>query len=417
MKHRKITVIAIVLLILMVASLISISHWKMSQLDFYEKKEEFTFKVIQHLDHLLQLVHDAKKDKDKFLVSGEQIHLISFYRSLKEVDRDLGVLTELAGDSPWLKQRLAVIELLVTKKLAFLDGQVRLRTVGSGDLSGVKMSVLRDHVAAAKVEAIRQKQFLSTKQEADFFKMEMLLIFNSGIILTLIIAVLLIMRKEIANRIKMNEHVAMLQEQDRLALSREVHDDIGQNLTALKLDLDFFEKRLVPSNEEMSLQLAEMRKNLDQLLTKTQDITAKLRPPLLDNLGLAEAIEWQVNEFRRRSSIEFFLMLNEDIRAHDEKVALGIIRILQEALTNIIRHARATEVSISMCDHRDEFILEISDNGCGITTKEADSVNSFGIMGMRERASLFNGKVVVKGSEQGTIVVLKIPRDALKGKS
>jgi two-component system sensor histidine kinase UhpB len=161
-----------------------------------------------------------------------------------------------------------------------------------------------------------------------------------------------------------------------------------------------------------------MRANLDQLLEKTHDITAKLRPPLLDNLELAAAIEWQVNELRRRSNIEYHLMLNEDIRVHDQHIAVAIMRIFQEAMTNVIRHAGATEVSISMCERDDEFILEISDNGCGVTTKEMDSLSAYGIIGMRERCSICNGNLIIKGnSGSGTVVSLTIPRDVLREKN
>lgn len=211
-----------------------------------------------------------------------------------------------------------------------------------------------------------------------------------------------------------SEHEDTIQEQERLALSREVHDEIGQNLTALTLDLSWIEYRYPPGNGELAERLAEMRTTLGHLIGKAQRITAKLRPPLLDNLGLAAAIEWQAREFRRRSGTECLVMLNEGIEA-DEHTSTTIIRIFQESLTNVIRHARATEVSISLCERDGTIILEISDNGCGIKIEEIGSPTAFGIMGMRERAQLCKGDLAITGKPgEGTIVRLAIPRHAGK---
>jgi signal transduction histidine kinase len=156
-----------------------------------------------------------------------------------------------------------------------------------------------------------------------------------------------------------------------------------------------------------------MRASLDQLIIKAQQITADLRPPLLDNLGLAAAIEWQAREFERRSGIECHRMLNEDIEIHSEHIATTFMRILQEALTNVIRHAGASEVSISLCERGDWVMLEISDNGRGITTQEIDSPTAYGIMGMRERAAVCHGELSLRGGPgEGTTVRLLMPRNA-----
>jgi len=421
MKNKIIINVGSALVVLILVSFMFMSHWQMAQLAIYEQKQDFTFNVIQNLDHLLNITRDVRHEQRDFARSGEQKYLESYNKSLKEAEEEMKLLKNMAIDHPWLQKRVDLIDQQVNEKLAEYGEQIKSGTqsgpqaITNGNNTRAKMDEIRGQVAAAKEEAVIYMRLLTANQKADFNKMENLLVINSVIIFFLVTTVFLILKRDIASRVKMNEHIGIVQEQERLAISREVHDDIGQSLTALKLDFFWVEKRLPPGNSEMAGRLTEMRTNLDQLLAKTHDITARLRPPLLDNLGLAAAIEWQVNEFRRRSGIEFHLMLNEDIRAYDENVALAIIRILQEAVTNVIRHARATEVSISLCEREDEFILEISDNGCGITTKEIDSLNAYGIMGMRERASLCNGKLIIKGNAgNGTIVSLTIPRDALK---
>jgi signal transduction histidine kinase len=205
-------------------------------------------------------------------------------------------------------------------------------------------------------------------------------------------------------------HFQSVQEQERLAISRDMHDDVGQILTALKLDLGWLEQNMAPSETAVPLRLQEMHKNVDQITAVVQRIAANLRPPLLDNQGLSAAIEWQVGEFSKRSGIECFVMVNEDADSLDKETATAIMRILQEGLTNIARHARASEAGISLCARDGNLALEITDNGCGITPEQIAAQDSYGLMGMRERAKLYNGKLEIKGEPGcGTILLLTIP--------
>jgi signal transduction histidine kinase len=219
--------------------------------------------------------------------------------------------------------------------------------------------------------------------------------------------------QEANNRFQVHEK--MIQEQERLALSREVHDEIGQSLTALKLDLSWIKRRLPTGSGELVDMVEEMRGNLGRLIETTRQITSRLRPPLLDNLGLAAAIEWQVNDFRRRSGLECHVMLNEGMEIDDEQTSTSLLRILQESLTNVVRHAGATEVGVSLCRQGDAVVLEILDNGCGIAQDYMPAATSFGIMGMRERANLCGGNLSISGGPgKGTIVRCTIPVPAGK---
>jgi signal transduction histidine kinase len=153
-----------------------------------------------------------------------------------------------------------------------------------------------------------------------------------------------------------------------------------------------------------------MGHNIDLLIGTVQRIAADLRPPLLDNLGLAAAIGWQVNEFTRRSGIECLTMLNEDADPSDPQTATTIVRIVQEALTNVIRHSEATEVCISLCRNDDGLLLEISDNGRGVSEQEIAARDSYGLIGMQERARICHGVLTVTGSPGcGTRLRLTIP--------
>ena len=208
----------------------------------------------------------------------------------------------------------------------------------------------------------------------------------------------------------LNAHLETVREQERFAISREIHDEIGQTLTALKLDLSWVNNRVQPANAELAERLAEMRSGLDYLIAKAQHLTAELRPPLLDNLGLAAAIDWQLRQFRRRSGIDCLFAPPASMEPIDGQLATAVMRILQEALTNTLRHARATRVQVSHYCAEGTLDLEIFDNGSGITSEQAGSATAYGIMGMQERARLCQGVLEVHGRPgKGTSVCLTIP--------
>jgi len=212
----------------------------------------------------------------------------------------------------------------------------------------------------------------------------------------------------------LNEHIQTVQERERIAIARDIHDDIGQSITVLKLDVEWILCRIPDAGQDVFERLHEMLLSVDQLTSKVQRIAADLRPPLLDQMGLVAAVEWQVSEFSKRSGLECFMMLNEDIDPLEEQLATTVMRIVQEALTNIARHSGATEVSVSLCKKDGNLILEISDNGCGIAPEQINSVKAYGMIGMQERARICRGKLEIGGEPGGgTILQLTVPLGVL----
>ena len=207
-----------------------------------------------------------------------------------------------------------------------------------------------------------------------------------------------------------NAHLLMVQENERIAISRDIHDDLGQNLTVLKLDLEMIQIKKCTDCKILDESLNSMRDSIDHTISKIRQIASDLRPPLLDSLGLVAAIEWQINEIKKRSTVEFVVLLNEDAESLDQKTATVVMRIFQEGLTNIIRHSRATEVTVSLCKRDGRLILELADNGCGISQKQLASPKAYGIMGMGERARICRGELKIIGNPgSGTILTLSIP--------
>jgi PAS domain S-box-containing protein len=202
-----------------------------------------------------------------------------------------------------------------------------------------------------------------------------------------------------------------VREEESLRIAREIHDELGGALTGLKMDVSWFGKRLAESNREiMHQKLQSMSELIDDTIRKVRNISTELRPSVLDDLGLAAAIEWQSREFQKRTEIECRIMsLQEDIRLSTEK-STAVFRIFQEILTNVARHANANLVEIFMEEDRGNLILKVSDNGKGIKESDVSEMKSLGLLGMRERALVFGGKVDITGIEgKGTFVTVRIP--------
>lgn len=215
-------------------------------------------------------------------------------------------------------------------------------------------------------------------------------------------------------------HLQSARENERTSIAREIHDELGQDLTGLKMDLAMLEDLVndhvqPPVLDEMNDRITSMSQLMDTTVHAVRKIISELRPVLLDKLGLAAAIEWQAEEFHTRTGIACECFITADDAAFDRDCATAVYRIFQESLTNVMRHAGATRVSVSFGRDDDVYELEIRDNGKGIDADAFSKTKSFGFIGMRERALLFNGTVSIAGEEgKGTTVTLTIPAAGLQ---
>jgi PAS domain S-box-containing protein len=203
-----------------------------------------------------------------------------------------------------------------------------------------------------------------------------------------------------------------VREDERTEISREIHDAFGQALTSLKIDSAWLLQRFPAQGSGVSDRLRSMISLLDSTLEGVRRLAARLRPPALDELGLEAAIEWQVKDFESRTSITC------DIEAQVDADKLGtervrdtaIFRILQEALTNVARHSAAEHAIVRFRTTSSSVILEVQDDGRGITDQQLISKRSLGVLGMRERAWALGGQIEVRRSqEKGTLVTLSMP--------
>jgi signal transduction histidine kinase len=201
-----------------------------------------------------------------------------------------------------------------------------------------------------------------------------------------------------------------IKEEERAYIAREMHDELGQALTAMKMDLSWLDKRLTKDQVLQRKKIKSMSKLVDTTLQTIKKISTELRPELLDDLGLSAAIEWQAEEFQTHTGIRCKITVDPEDIILDKDHSTAIFRIFQETLTNIARHAKATKVKVSLKEKAGRLELRVKDNGRGITEEQASDPKSFGLIGIRERAYSFGGKVAIKGLEdKGTTVTVRIP--------
>ena len=201
------------------------------------------------------------------------------------------------------------------------------------------------------------------------------------------------------------------EEAERKRIARELHDDLGQHLLALRMELVRLSERIEQEpRAALSVKLHEMEKLLDATVLSVRRIMSDLRPAVLDDLGLGAAIEWLAEDFTQRSGISCSAEVQEDDMDTDDRHATAVFRIAQEALTNIWRHAGATQARLSLRRDDHSLVLMIDDNGKGMSDKAQHKPRSFGLRGMRERVSLLGGTLAITSTpEVGTRIRIVLP--------
>ena len=218
----------------------------------------------------------------------------------------------------------------------------------------------------------------------------------------------------------LSANVQSSSEEAATRVAREIHDELGDALACLKLDLESIRIEEFPATSDVQLsrvreKIKAMMQFIDQTLDTVRRISSELRPSVLDDIGLVAAMRWQVRQFEAQAGIvcqcDFLL---EDVNL-DQQQSTAIFRVFQEALTNVIRHAEATRVNITLDKEGDELVLTIQDNGRGITTDEKSDPRSLGLLRMRERVNLIGGTIHFTGVEgKGTEITVRVstPRES-----
>jgi signal transduction histidine kinase len=210
---------------------------------------------------------------------------------------------------------------------------------------------------------------------------------------------------------KLALHLQYVREEEAKRIAREIHDELGQALTALKFDLHWLARKLPPDQLPLHGKIQTMSNLINMTVQTVRRISSELRPGLLDDFGLSAAMEWQTKEFAERTGISCDFVSNPENIVLDQNRSIAVFRIFQETLTNIARHANATEIEAILKETESDVNLEVRDNGKGITEKQLSDSRSFGVIGMHERVNSFGGELRINGTEdKGTTVAVRIPK-------
>jgi signal transduction histidine kinase len=205
-------------------------------------------------------------------------------------------------------------------------------------------------------------------------------------------------------------HLEKVRETERTLIAREIHDELGQQLTGLKMDISWLNRRLKNQDAEVQQKIAETILLIDTTVKTVRRIATELRPSILDDLGLLAAMEWQSEEFEKRFEIACIFSSNvTDVKINPDQ-ATGVFRIYQECLTNVLRHADATEVIVTLQVKDLTLVLTISDNGKGFVATEIENKKTLGLRGMKERTTLMGGSYEIFSQPgEGVSVIIVVP--------
>ena len=215
---------------------------------------------------------------------------------------------------------------------------------------------------------------------------------------------------------RLAEHLQTAREDERMALARELHDELGQQLTLAVFEVHKLARRVHGSlgdsivATEVTQGLKQFAALLDDCIRSVRTMLTELRPALLDDFGIGAAVEWQVQQFQERTGIPCQLDVQLDNRICNRDISLAVFRILQEALTNVARHAQATQVSVRLSISAGQLALEVRDNGRGLMAADTAKAQRFGLLGMKERITPLGGALHIQGMPgQGTVVQVTVP--------
>jgi signal transduction histidine kinase len=208
----------------------------------------------------------------------------------------------------------------------------------------------------------------------------------------------------------LSAYLQAAREEERRSIAREIHDELGQALTTMKLELSLLREEVLQDATAATQRIQSLKDGVDETIHAVKRIITKLRPGLLDDLGLIAAIEWQAKDFQRHTGIVCEVLAEPEEMNINSEISTAMFRIFQETLTNITRHSGATRVTVNLVQTDDVLKLQVHDNGRGITAEEINDPKAFGLIGIRERAQYWHGAVEINGKpEFGTTIIVRFP--------
>jgi PAS domain S-box-containing protein len=405
---------------------------------------KFNFRIITKDKQIRYILNEMRVDRDE---TGRPIKLLGFNLDITDFQKSQDALIKSEANLRTIFDNTDISYLLLDAYLNIVSFN-KLAKDGFFEQMGkplIEGRNMLDYVSADKKKEYNKKYRTVLKgksldydaciERADntayWYRMRMSPVFQGeGAIIGMVMAVTDITQRKkeelekekLAEELKISHislkklvtRVQAAREEERLHIAREVHDELGQVLTATKIEVAMLHKKIPGRIENVFLhkEFLNIIKLIDNAIASVKKIATDLRPEMLDELGLVESIKWQVGEFKANTGIECSLILSNGFvkLPLDINVSTTLYRIVQESLTNISRHAQATRVKIALKTNEESLFLVIQDNGIGITEDQKNRKKSFGLTGIRERVVLLNGNMEISGQPgNGTIVYIQIP--------
>jgi len=403
------------------------------------------------LHETLALIVDAETGQRGFLLTGRDEYLLPYTAAVPQIDGAFNRLRELLVRHGTADQRNALgrINALVGKKVSELELTISLYRKGDTATAQTLMETgigreTMDEIRAA-VQAMtdtHRRQFdAATRRWADdvaFARVGMQIMTTFTV--ALLMVVWLLSRRDATQRedrrraavqdkerlealvedrtaalSELSNYLHFVREEEKAKLARDLHDELGGILVSAKMDVDYVEQRLKARDPAAAAKLERAQQALDDGVQIKRRIIEELRPTLLDNLGLSAALDWQVHEICNAAKLTCKICTPEDDQAIPPPVAIALYRILQEALTNIVKYAGAKNVDVNLGLTPDSVTLTIADDGVGIPDKAPTDRLSHGIAGMRQRVKALHGDFSIRrGPEGGTLIEVNIPLEQLE---
>jgi signal transduction histidine kinase len=402
-------------------------------------------RVADRLQYLNVLVLDAESSLRGYFMSGSDTYLGPQRTATTQLATEFADLEGLLADNPSQLKNLAQLRTLVWRKMKMMDQSIEVyRQGGLADI--VKIAQFTDDRAG--MDEIRLQVVIMTKEQNEtvaarntgFYREYQKAVWLGMGINAIAIVVLLmfyqLVRRSFMNRAaveqalqsanenlesmvvkrteqlsQLSRHLINVNEEEKARLARELHDEMGANLTSISMDLNAVTERLMASEPELAAQLKRAKASLIDTVEMKRRIVEDLRPSLLDNLGLCAAIDSYCRDFSRMSSVKCETDIQLDLDRNEPTLTIALFRIVQESLTNVAKYAKAGRVSVTLRRTPEGLSLRVLDDGVGIPEGAMVKPKSHGLLGMRERALLLGGTLTVRRgrNDKGTCVEARIP--------
>ena len=402
----------------------------------------------QALDEFLALTTDAESEQRGYLLTGEDTYLRSYAAAAGKIGPALGRLRQAYGTGTEPIDEIRRLRGLSHDKLVELDETLALYKRAGLDaaLSTARTDMgkrMTDSILAS-VAVLRQKESAELSAATARWQSDLQLsrwitlggaILNIGLVVLATVLVygdmrrraqqatdLRLQKRELARQVDdrtreltaLSTHLQGVSELEKSALSRELHDELGGLLVAARMDLSWLQQRLPTSDPAIEQRFKRIHESLSAGIDLKRRVVEELRPTLLDNMGLFAALRWQFKESCRRTGLKCSETIPETELRVSPDAAIGVFRVAQEALTNILKHAEATSADLAVSIQGDSFVLRISDDGKGISMNRPQTITSHGLASMRHRIAALGGTWDIHApATGGTVVTARIPLSSM----